>query len=115
MQLKNELGKTTYEQHGKNAAGSIRKDGIKSALKTSVLEIEDETHLHKDHLQGAKLLEARGGGHFRVIIVSNDFQDLPLIERHRLVYKAVGNLIGGKIHALSIKTLTLDEYNKSQL
>ena len=90
-------------------------DRITTALAPAVLEIEDESHLHEDHLQGAKLLEARGGGHFSAIIVSAEFEGLPLLQRHRLVYAAVGDLMGGKVHALSMKTLTPEEWEQSQL
>ena len=52
------------------------------------------------------------GGHFSALIVSDDFIDIPLINRHRLVYNTLGNLMDGAIHAFSMKTLTLKEYNK---
>jgi BolA protein len=47
-----------------------------------------------------------GRGHFQVTIVSDRFKGLPPIQRHRLVYDAVGDLMETDIHALSIKALT---------
>lgn len=44
--------------------------------------------------------------HFQVTIVSDDFEGLSPIERHRKVYAALGPDVGGAIHALSIKAYT---------
>ena len=38
--------------------------------------------------------------------------DLALIERHQLVYKALGSMIKNEIHALSMKTYTQDEWKE---
>ncbi|MCH7574918.1 MAG: BolA family transcriptional regulator [Candidatus Marinimicrobia bacterium] len=106
---------TAPDPTGSISTASILQDRITTALATTVLEIEDETHLHEDHLQGPKLREARGGGHFSATIVSTEFEGLPLVQRHRLVYAAVGDLMGGKVHALSMKTLTPGEWEQAQL
>ena len=70
---------------------------ITSALLPDALEIIDESHKHVGHA-GAR----DGRGHFQVTIVSEKFQGLPPIQRHRLVYDAVGDLMESDIHALSI-------------
>jgi stress-induced morphogen len=46
------------------------------------------------------------GDHFQATVVSDRFDGLGRIERHRLVYDVFGADIGGPIHALSLKTLT---------
>jgi len=69
-------------------------------------DIFDKTGNHIDHKINS------GGGHFRSIIVSNDFIDKSLIERHRMVYNALGNMMKNEIHAFSMKTLTVDEYEQ---
>ena len=106
---------TAPDQPGKISTASILQDRINTGLAPTVLEIEDESHLHEDHQHGAKLVEARGGGHFSAVIVSAEFEGLPLVQRHRLVYTAVGDLMGGKVHALSMKTLTPEEWEQSRL
>jgi BolA family transcriptional regulator, general stress-responsive regulator len=74
------------------------------ALTPTLCEIQDDSHLHAGHVG------ARGGaGHFSVLIRSPRFSGLPAVQRHRLVYQAVGDLMPGEIHALSIKALTPDE------
>ena len=68
------------------------------------LEVSDESAAHAGHA-GA----AAGGGHFRVFVVSDRFEGLPRVERHRLVYEAVGDLMPERIHALAIRALTPSE------
>ncbi len=67
-------------------------------------EIKDFTGRHLNH----KLHE--GGFHLETTIVSDNFTDKTLIERHRLVYDAMGELMNHEIHALSMKTLTRGEW-----
>ena len=51
----------------------------------------------------------RAGGHYRVRIVSARFAGQSPIERHRAVYQALGDLMGGEVHALSLRALAPDE------
>lgn len=69
-----------------------------SVLEPQRLEIEDQSHLHAGHA-GAR----EGGGHFAVLIVSQQFSGKSLLERHRMVYRALQNAMQTEIHALSIK------------
>ena len=56
-------------------------------------------------------LEVEGdGAHFSAIIVSNAFAGKRPIARHQLVYAALGERMREEIHALSMKTLTPEEY-----
>ena len=50
-----------------------------------------------------------GGGHFTVAISSNEFTGKSLMERHRMVYQLMHDLIPEKIHALSIKAISPDD------
>ena len=50
------------------------------------------------------------GFHLEAIIVSDDFQKISLLKRHKMVYKALGDLMKHEIHALSMKTLTIKEW-----
>jgi BolA protein len=69
-----------------------------SALEPERLEVEDQSHLHAGHA-GARA----GGGHFAVLIVSQHFSGKSLLERHRMVYRALRNAMQTEIHALSIQ------------
>jgi BolA protein len=72
------------------------------------LKVEDDSARHAGHA-GARA----GGGHFRVIIVSNSFEGKSLLERHRRVKEALKDFFGMKIHALQLTTLTPDQWNSS--
>ncbi len=78
---------------------------IRDALQPLQLEVVDESHKHAGHA-GAR---ESGGGHFVVTVVSSRFAGKGLLERHRLVYDALGNAMRSEIHALSIRALTPDE------
>jgi acid stress-induced BolA-like protein IbaG/YrbA len=56
-------------------------------------------------------LEVRGdGAHFEAVIVSPDFAGLNRVRRHQLVYAALGERMREEIHALSMQTLSPDEW-----
>lgn len=56
-------------------------------------------------------LEVEGDGqHFQAVIVSPAFEGKRLIQRHQIVYAALGDRMREEIHALSMKTLTPEEY-----
>ena len=56
-------------------------------------------------------LEVEGDGqHFKATIVSAAFAGKRPIQRHQLVYAALGDRMREEIHALSMKTLTPEEY-----
>ena len=80
---------------------------LKKDLNIKHFEVKDFTGRHLNH----KLND--GGFHLETVIVSDDFKDKSLIERHKMVYKAVGNLMKHEIHALSMKTLTFTEWENS--
>ena len=72
-------------------------------LKPDELKIDDEGHLHVVHA-GAK-----SGGHFKLFIVSHLFENKSMLDRHKIIYETLGDLMSTEIHALSIKALTKDE------
>ena len=69
--------------------------------------IIDDSAKHAGHA-GAR----SGGGHFRLAIVSPRFVGCRTMERHRLVYDALGPLMKREIHALSISAKTPDEHHQ---
>jgi len=50
------------------------------------------------------------GEHFQALVVSNTFAGKSRIQRHQLVYAALGERMREEIHALSMKTLTPEEF-----
>jgi acid stress-induced BolA-like protein IbaG/YrbA len=56
-------------------------------------------------------LEVIGDGeHFQAVIVSVEFEGRSRVQRHQLVYAALGERMREEIHALSMKTLTPEEW-----
>jgi acid stress-induced BolA-like protein IbaG/YrbA len=51
-----------------------------------------------------------GGDHFEALIVSTVFEGKGLVERHQTVYKALGEAMRVRVHALSLRTLTPAQY-----
>jgi len=85
-------------------------DNIKQALQTLnpiQIEIEDDSAKHAGHAGNT------GGGHYNLLIVSEQFEGLSLIQRHRLVFEQVDDLMQNQIHALSIKAKTPAEVSQS--
>ena len=77
---------------------------LETAFQPDELDIVDDSHRHAGHA-GAR----DGRGHFNVRIVSKQFAGKLPIERHRLVYAALGTLMQTDIHALTVSALTPDE------
>lgn len=80
---------------------------LTEAFRPETLGVEDESHLHEGHA-GAR----DGRGHFRVLIVSREFTDKSLLQRHRMVYKALGDLMRTDIHALAIDAWSAEELDR---
>jgi BolA protein len=74
------------------------------ALSPTSLHLENESAQHAGHA-GAK-----EGGHYRLTIVSSQFQGLNAVGRHRLVYQSLGDLMQKGIHALAISAFTPEEF-----
>ncbi|MCZ6578993.1 MAG: BolA/IbaG family iron-sulfur metabolism protein [Gammaproteobacteria bacterium] len=67
-------------------------------------------HLIQQGMPAAKVEVSGGEGKFVAQVVSDEFADLSLIKRHKLVYACVGNEIAsGELHALTIIAKTPDE------
>ncbi len=75
-----------------------------AVLQPESLEIADESAQHAGH-EGAK----GGGGHYQLLIVSPRFAGLPIQQRHRMIYQALGPMMQTEIHALAIRAYAPDE------
>jgi BolA family transcriptional regulator, general stress-responsive regulator len=76
-----------------------------AALAPIVLEIDDDSAAHAGHA-GA----AGGGGHFSLLIVSEQFAGMTRLARHQRVLDRVADLLPHPIHALSIRALAPEEF-----
>lgn len=61
-------------------------------------------------LPGARVeVQGEDGVHFEALVVSEAFRGKLPLARHRMVYAALGELMGGEIHALALRTQTPEE------
>lgn len=90
-----------------NEKNSNRVEMIRNQLDTTFspqsLDIIDDSHKHAGHAA------AQGGGHFSVKIIADDFDGKSLIQRHRMIYTALEQMMKTDIHALSINALSPNE------
>ena len=86
-------------------ADTIRQK-LEEALKPNVLEIIDHSAAHAGHAGN------KGGGHYNVTIVAEQFEGKSLVQRHQLIYQILGDMMKDEIHALGINALTPTENSK---
>ncbi len=82
---------------------------LRRAFAPQHLAVEDESALHAGHAGAAS-----GGGHFRVLIVSDAFRGQDVVTRQRAVYAALGDAMKSQIHALALRTLTPEEWERNR-
>ena len=81
-------------------------DALRLRLEAEHVAVIDQSSLHESHL-GTQ----NGGGHFQIVVVSEHFRGLSRLAAQRVVYKALGELMETEIHALSMRTLTPEEWS----
>lgn len=54
------------------------------------------------------------GTHFDAVIISGEFEGRNMVQRHQMVYRALGDRLGRDIHALSMQTMTPVEWEKAR-
>lgn len=89
----------------------IRKK-LMEALKPKTLEIINESAKHIGHV-GNPITRSDDGTeaetHFKIKIISDAFENKPLIQRHKMVYGIIDDEIKGPVHACSLETKTPNE------
>jgi BolA protein len=82
---------------------------LEQAFAAARVSVLDDSARHAGHA-GAR----DGAGHFVVRIESQEFTGRSRIERHRLVYKALAELLPREIHALNIVAVSPDDESPSR-
>ncbi len=83
---------------------------LNDSFNPEILEIIDNSNAHAGHA-GAR----SGGGHYHVTIVAEVFEGRSLVQRHQLIYNALGDMMKQQIHALGINALSPSEETKGRL
>ena len=81
-------------------------DLITSQMDVHDISVIDLSEKHKGHEK------SNTGGHFKLIVVANKFKNKSLIDRHRMIYFILDHMLKNEIHALSLKTLTIEEFKR---
>lgn len=80
------------------------RERLNASLAPQQLDISDDSHKHIGHAGAGS-----GGGHFAVRIVAQAFKNKSLLERHRMIYDLLHDMMPSEIHALSIQARSPDE------
>ena len=75
---------------------NLIKEMIKKAISDANVEVYDTTGT---------------SDHFKVVVISNTFEGMTLIKRHKLIYKILNQYITKEIHALQIVAQTQEEFH----
>ncbi|MEH6346669.1 MAG: BolA/IbaG family iron-sulfur metabolism protein [Bermanella sp.] len=79
---------------------------LSAAFEVQHLEVENESHMHN--------VPSGSESHFKVVLVSEDFNDLNIVKQHQAVYRVLSDELAGPIHALALHTFTPDKWSKNQ-
>ena len=74
---------------------------LSSFMNLASLKIINESFMHN--------VPEGSESHFKIVVVTNDFNNLSIIQRHKLIYKTLDSLMN-KIHALSIHAFNEEEF-----
>jgi BolA protein len=74
---------------------------LSSSMNLSSFKIINESFMHN--------VPDGSESHFKILVVTDDFNNVPIMQRHKLIYKNLNDLMH-KIHALSIHAFTEEEF-----
>ncbi len=77
---------------------------ITDALQPEFLEVANESHMHN--------VPPGSESHFKVTVVTTEFDGKMLVARHRILNQLLKDELNGPVHALSLNTLTPEEWQE---
>ena len=80
-----------------------------------IMETKEITSMIKQAIPNSEVnvVDLKGtGDHFSALIISDVFEGVGLVDRHKMIYNAISDVMTTKIHAMQIKTLTKNEWAK---
>jgi len=75
---------------------------IEAKIREHVPEVE---HITLEDLTGGK-------DHYQAVVVSAAFEGKTRVQQHQMIYKALGELMAGPVHALALATYTPEAWSK---
>jgi BolA family transcriptional regulator, general stress-responsive regulator len=85
---------------------NIIEDKLNQQFSPNFLSVDNESHMHN--------VPAGSESHFKVVVVSDEFNDKRLVQRHRLINQCLAEELKNGIHALAIHTFTDKEWTDKQ-
>jgi len=83
---------------------NLIQDKLSKALNPKFFEVTNESHMHN--------VPAGAESHFKITMVSNQFEGLSLLKRHQYIYSLLAEEMKNGVHAVALHTLTESEYEK---
>ena len=76
------------------------------------MQAEELKKLIEQGVPSAQVSVKGDGDHFEAIVVSEAFEGKSMVQQHQMVYGSLGNLMGGAVHALALRTFTPGQWEK---
>lgn len=83
---------------------------LEEKIRVTKILVEDDSAKHKRHKQSQGK-----GGHYKLLIVSDEFDGMSLVARHRLIYEILQMQQSSQIHALAISAWTSAEWKEKSV
>lgn len=83
-------------------------------IKSQVSEVLNPVHLELVDESSQHSVPRGSESHFKLLVVSEQFKDLNRVERQRKVYSLLDGEFKNGLHALSLRALTPEEWQKTQ-
>jgi BolA protein len=80
-------------------------DKLQAEYQPDVLQLTNESFMHS--------VPEGSESHFKLVIVSDRFQGLRLVQRHQSIYGLLAQQLAGPVHALALHTYTASEWTEN--
>jgi BolA protein len=78
---------------------------LQTAFSPIRMTLADDSDKHKGHAGH----DGQGESHFRLLIVSDAFEGVGRLDRHRMIHKVLELFLSGRVHAMAIRALAPEE------
>ncbi len=85
---------------------------VQTVIETKLAEALNPDHLEVINESGNHNVPEGSESHFKVVVVTDNFDDRRLIERHRMINALLADELAGPVHALALHTYTLEDWAK---
>jgi len=78
------------------------------------MQSKDIETLIKAGIPDAEVIVKGDGDHFEAIVISAQFEGASMVSQHQMVYRTLGDRIGGEIHAIALHTHTPEQWRRQR-